>query len=100
MPKKLKTNETGIKSEVLVFEKPIIVSPSSSGNGEAITNAPKKKVSHLKDFSRTIDRNLLFPEFLIKPKMSSPNLSSINRKIIKSPHKAPRPPKMATRNTD
>ena len=36
IPKEFKTNETGIKSEVLVFEKPIIVSPSSSGNGELL----------------------------------------------------------------
>jgi hypothetical protein len=61
IPKELSTKEIGMKSEVLILEKPIIISPSSSGSGEAITGAPKNAINHLKILSRKIDINRAWP---------------------------------------
>ena len=60
IPRVLKINETGMNNEVFVLENPIIIIPNSSGSGEAIINAPRKNVNHLKNFNLKIDVILYF----------------------------------------
>ena len=60
IPRVLKIKETGINNEVFVLENPIIIMPNSSGNGEAMINAPRKNVNHLKNFNLKIDVILSF----------------------------------------
>ena len=100
IPKELSKKEIGMKSEVLILEKPIIISPSSSGSGEAIISAPKNAINHLKILNRKIDINRSDLDFFNKNKTSSDNLFLTNRKIIISPIIAPIPPKRATKNNE
>ncbi len=100
MPTELSKKDNGRNNEVFIFDKPIIVRPSSSGKGEATTKAPKNGITHLKNLKRKTVINLFNPDFLIKIVKSSASLSLINLKIIKSPIKAPNPPIIATRKTE
>lgn len=50
MPMKLKVKEIGINHDILNLEKPRMLTPNSSGNGEAMIRAPARNVNHLKYF--------------------------------------------------
>lgn len=94
---KLKTNEIGMNHNVFIFEKPRMLIPISSGNGDAIISPPTKRDAHLKSLSLN-KTFILFHvlRWLINSKICSENLSLMNRKIIRSPIIAPNAPKRAT----
>jgi len=48
----------GIKTDVLIFEIPIIARPASSGKGDAMIKAPINGINHLKSFGLNIETNL------------------------------------------
>ncbi len=50
IPPALNKNESNKKNLLLVFDKPSIAIPSSSGNGEAIIRAPKNGAKKWKSF--------------------------------------------------
>src|SRR3989344_4138093 len=92
MPIKFKINDKIIKWLVLILEKPIIAKPISSGNGEAITIAPKTDKSHL-NLKRCNWKNTCHHFFRLTLKnliKSSVKLFLIKRKITKSPTTAPK----------
>lgn len=55
MPKKLSTNDMGIKTDVFILESPIIARPTSSGNGDATISAPINGTIYLNILSRKME---------------------------------------------
>lgn len=70
IPKKLRKNDSGMNNDVLIFDKPIIARPNSSGRGEATIKAPKSGISHLKIFNLKMESNLSVLEIFIKYRKS------------------------------
>jgi len=58
MPRKLSAKDIGIKTDVFIFESPIIARPASSGKGDAMISAPTNGISHLKSLGRKMETNL------------------------------------------
>ena len=66
IPAEFKINDSNIKYEFFIFDNPSIVTPISSGNGEAIIKDPIKGIIHLKSFNLKIEKNLSDLDILIR----------------------------------
>src|SRR3989344_2737953 len=95
MPKKFAKNENGMKINARDFTRPKIVTPNSSGSGEAMMNAATNGENQRKSLRWKIWANFSDPRLPIKAIKSFVKRSRTNLKRIKSPSKAPSPPKKA-----
>lgn len=89
-------NEIGTNTAMRVFDKPISVRPSSSGNGEAMMSAPRSGDSHFRNPKWNECAICLMNEGLSERLRSSANRSRMKKNSMRSPQSAPSAPQMAT----
>lgn len=89
-------NDMGIRTNILVLDKPSKVRPNSSGKGDAIINAPRIGDNHFKNPKCNECKIFFTIEGLSEFIRSLANLSRIKVKSKRSPQVAPKAPIIAT----